>query len=385
MDTIASDEGLDILSKAKRVVIKLGSALVVDEEGKADAARVQAISRDVINLLDEGKEVAIVCSGAVVLGRDALGLGSKTLKLEEKQASAAAGQLRLMRTWEDAFLVHNIPVAQALLTIHDTEVRRRWLNARATLNTLLASGAVPIINENDTVATDGIRYGDNDRLAARVAQMISADVLILLSDIDGLYTADPRSNPDAKHIPVVSDLTDEIMAMGGDANAEAGVGSGGMATKLIAAQIAMTAGCSTVITQGDPTVDTHDLPISALKDGALATWFIPNVSPDTARKQWLMGALKPSGKINIDKGAAKAVLDGKNLLPVGIVSIEGYFDRGDCVEVVDPENIIIARGLSAYSSEDAIKLIGCTTDQIEDIVGYKGRPALIHTEDMVKL
>ncbi|ACT57867.1 glutamate 5-kinase [Hirschia baltica] len=385
MDTITSTEGVDLLAKAERVVIKLGSALIVDEDGLADAARIQAISRDVIFLLGEGKQVVIVSSGAVALGREALNLGSKKLKLEEKQAAAAAGQLRLMRTWEDAFLVHNIPVAQALLTIDDTEIRRRWLNARATLDTLLEAGAVPIVNENDTIATDGIRFGDNDRLAARVAQMISADVLILLSDIDGLYTADPRKDPKAKHIPFVRELTPDIMAMGGEPNAETGMGSGGMATKLEAARIAMTAGCATVIALGRPESDEFDLPLSAINNGALATWFIPSFTRETARIQWLMGALQTSGTVYVDEGAARAVKNGKSLLPAGILSVEGHFDRGDGIDVVGPGNVLISRGFSAYSSSDSMKLIGCNSSQIESIVGYKGRPALIHTDDMLVL
>ncbi|MFC7292137.1 glutamate 5-kinase [Hirschia litorea] len=377
--------GAEYLSSAKRIVIKLGSALLINAEGKANAARIQAISRDIISLRAQGKQIVIVSSGSIALGRKALKLKSGALKLEEKQAAAASGQIRLMRAWEDAFAVHNVPVAQALLTLDDTEIRRRWLNARATLNTLLEAGAIPIVNENDTVATEEIRYGDNDRLAARVAQMTGADVLVLLSDIDGLYTADPRNDPSAKHIPVVTDLTPDIMNMGGSANAQAGVGSGGMATKLQAARIAMTAGCATVITRGEPTDAASDLPMAALKNGALATWFIPPVSPDTARIQWLMGSLKPAGKVTVDAGASRALRKGKSLLPAGVTHIEGHFDRGDAIEVVDPQGHPVSRGISAYSSEDATRLIGRNSSEIESILGFKGRPALIHCDDLILL
>lgn len=385
MDTIESLNGLDHLAQAKRVVVKLGSALLVDEQGETDTARIQAISRDIVALIADGKQVVIVSSGSVALGRKVLNLRGGSLRLDEKQAAAAAGQLRLIRAWEDAFQVHSIQVAQALLTLDDTETRRRWLNARSTLNTLLEAGALPIVNENDTVATDGIRYGDNDRLSARVAQLVGADVLVLLSDIDGLYTADPRNDPSAEHLPLVTELTPEIMDMGGSANAQAGVGSGGMATKLEAARIAMTAGCATVITLGEPESDNHDLPLSALRGGAKATWFIPQITPETARIQWLLGSLQPSGKVIVDKGAAKALKNGMSLLPAGVVSIEGHFERGDALEVVDPTDTPISRGISSYSSDDAMKLIGHNTTEIESIVGYKGRPALIHTDDMVLL
>jgi len=372
MDTLENTNGLDLLSKAKRVIIKLGSALLINEDGKVNATRIHAISRDVVKLIAEGKQVALVSSGAVALGRDALGLSSKSLKLEEKQAAAAAGQLRLMRAWQDAFQEHNIPVAQALLTIDDTETRRRWLNARATLNTLLEAGAVPIVNENDTVATEEIRYGDNDRLAARVSQMIGADVLVLLSDIDGLYTADPRFNDQAKHIPVVTSLSADILAMGGDANADSGVGSGGMATKLEAARIAMTAGCATLIARGDPTDNPTDQPIEAILNGGRSTW-------------WLLGAIKPSGKIYVDEGAAIALSKHKSLLHAGVTKVSGQFSRGDGVEILGPDNKPIARGICAYSSDDALKLIGCKSSEIESIVGFKGRPALIHIDDMVTI
>ena len=370
------------LSTARRVVIKVGSSLLIDQEtGKPHEARFAAIAADAAKLRAEGKAIVIVSSGAVALGRRALGLKAGKLRLEEKQAAAAAGQPKLMRAWEDALGKHDAPVAQALLTFYDTEQRRRWLNARATMETLLERGAVTIVNENDTVATDEIRYGDNDRLAARVAQMLGADVLVLLSDIDGLYDADPRSNPNAIHIPEVRKLTPNIVAMAGGVNTAAGVGSGGMATKLDAARIGMTAGCSTLITLG-----THASaagPIAAVTSGAKGTWFIADLTPETARRQWLAGALRPTGSVRVDAGAARALKSGKSLLAAGVTSVAGRFERGDAVDVIDPDGATIARGVSAYSSEDATRLIGRKSDEFEAILGYRGRPALIHVDDMV--
>jgi glutamate 5-kinase len=368
------------LERARRVVIKVGSSLLIDQEsGQPHARRFAALAADAAKLREQGKSIVIVSSGAVALGRRALGLKPGKLRLEEKQAAAAAGQPRLMRAWEDALSGHGAPVAQALLTFYDTEQRRRWLNARSTLETLLERGAIPVVNENDTVATEEIRYGDNDRLAARVAQMLGADVLVLLSDIDGLYDADPRSNPNAKHIPEVRRLTPEIVAMAGGANASAGVGSGGMATKLDAARIAMTAGCATAITLGA----NDDGPIAAIAGGARATWFLPEITPETARRQWLAGALRPAGAVRVDAGAARALKSGKSLLAAGVVAVSGRFERGDAVDVTDSEGATIARGVSAYSSEDAAKLIGKKSDEFETILGYRGRPALIHVDDLV--
>ena len=368
------------LSKARRIVIKVGSSLLIDQEtGQPHATRFTALAADAARLRSEGKAIVIVSSGAVALGRRALGLKPGKLRLEEKQAAAAAGQPRLMRAWDDAFSQHAIPVAQALLTFYDTEQRRRWLNARSTLETLIERGAIPIVNENDTVATDEIRYGDNDRLAARVAQMLGADVLVLLSDIDGLYDADPRSNKAAKHIPEVRRITPEVTAMAGRANATAGVGSGGMATKIDAARIAMTAGCATLIALGA----NDDGPISAVGKGARATWFLPDVSPETARRQWLAGALKPAGAARVDAGAARALKSGKSLLAAGVTAVSGRFERGDAIDVIDPEGATIARGVSAYSSEDAARLVGKKSDEFEAILGYRGRPALIHVDDLV--
>jgi glutamate 5-kinase len=370
------------LASARRIVIKVGSSLLIDQTtGKPHTARFAALAADAAKLRAEGRSVVIVSSGAVALGRRALGLAKGKSRLEEKQAAAAAGQPLLMRAWDDALSHHGAPVAQALLTFYDTEQRRRWLNARATLETLLERGAVPVVNENDTVATEEIRYGDNDRLAARVAQMLGADVLVLLSDIDGLYDSDPRANPSARHIPEVRRLTPEILAMAGGVNKAAGVGSGGMATKLEAARIAMTAGCATAITLGDQTMGEGG-PLAAMSSGARATWFLPDISPETARKQWLAGALNPSGALAVDAGAARALQTGKSLLPAGVVSVVGRFDRGDAVEVIDPEGRVIARGLSAYSSDDAAKLVGRNSADFESILGYRGRAAIIHADDM---
>lgn len=370
------------LSAARRIVIKIGSSLLIDQEtGRPHVARFAAIAADAASLRREGRDIVIVSSGAVALGRRALGLKAGKLRLEEKQAAAAAGQPRLMRAWEDAFASYDAPVAQALLTFYDTEQRRRWLNARATMETLLERGAVPVVNENDTVATDEIRYGDNDRLAARVAQMLGADVLVLLSDIDGLYDADPRANPEANHIPQVSRLTPDIVAMAGGANAAAGVGSGGMATKIEAARIAMTAGCSTLITLGDRAGPAG--PIAAVRAGARGTWFMASLSPETARRQWLAGALRPSGSVHVDAGAARALLSGKSLLAAGVTAVNGRFERGDALDVIGPDGQLIARGVSAYSSDDALRVIGRRSEDFEAILGYRGRPALIHVDDLV--
>jgi len=370
------------LKKAKRVVIKVGSSLLVDwETGKADGLWLTGLARDAAALKARGCEVVIVSSGSIPLGRRRLGLMNKRLlSLEEKQAAAAAGQSLLMRAWEEALEPHGIHVAQVLLTRDDTETRRRWLNARATMGALLGFGAVPVINENDTVATEEIRYGDNDRLAARVAQMISADVLVLLSDIDGLYTADPRSNPDASHIPLVAEIGDEIEAMAGGANASAGVGTGGMATKIAAARIAQGAGCATLITFGRR--DDAD-PLAAVEAGARATLFVPHATPAAAYKQWIGGALAPQGSLTVDAGAATALKAGKSLLPAGVKAVEGQFGRGDAVVVKDEAGREIARGLAAYSADAARAIKGLRSDAIEGVLGYAGRGVLIHRDDLV--
>ncbi len=365
------------LHSAKNVVVKIGSALVADG-AQPRQNWLNALAADIAAMRSRGCHVVLVSSGAIALGRRLLG-PSVPRKLEGKQAAAALGQPLLMAAMREAFQAQGVPVAQALLTLEDTENRRRWLNARATLKTLLDAGAIPIINENDTIATDEIRYGDNDRLAARVAQMISADVLVLLSDIDGLYTSDPRQDPSATHIPEVRELDAKHLDMAGEPNADAGVGSGGMVTKLAAARIAWSAGCATAITIGD-----RPKPLSDLLTGARATWILPPLSPDKAREIWLRGHLTPEGAFHIDAGAARALDDGASLLPVGLVQVEGEFARGAAVAVKNPDGEIIAKGVTAYSSADAMRIAGAQSDQVESILGQRGRPALIHRDDLVR-
>ena len=360
------------LSSAKRVVIKTGSALIA-HEGQPRTDWIGHLASDILALRNRGQDIVLVTSGAIALGRDALGAHKPKL-LEEKQAAAALGQPRLMAALAEAFTPLGIRTAQSLLTLEDTERRRRWLNARATLNTLLASGALPIVNENDTVATDEIRYGDNDRLAARVAQMIGADCLVLLSDIDGLYTADPRVHPSAEHIPELTSLTEEHEAMAGGAN----FGTGGMATKLSAAKIAHAAGCSTIITLGD-----RPHPLLELEAGARATIILAQQSAEAARRVWLRGHLTPEGSVTIDAGASTALQRGHSLLPVGVQDIEGRFDRGAAIAIKAHTGKMIAKGVTAYSSDDLVRIIGLQTEEVERILGYRGRPAVIHRDDMV--
>ncbi len=365
------------LAEARRLIVKIGSALLVDDTtGDIHRPWLQALMGDLVRCRKRGQEVLIVSSGAIAVGRRHLGLIGRNLKLEEKQAAAATGQIRLAHAYQEALATHGLTVAQILLTPEDTEERRRHLNARATLEQLLALGAVPVINENDTVATTEIRFGDNDRLAARVAQMISADTLVLLSDIDGLYTTDPRRDPTARHIPEVRELTPEIEAMAGAA--PAGFSSGGMVTKLAAARIAMGAGCRLVIAKGD-TLE----PLTAIEHGAPATWFIPSAEPRTARKRWIAGTLNPMGTLTVDDGAAAALRRGTSLLPAGVVAIEGSFERGDAVRVLTRTGREVARGLSAYSSADARAIAGHKSGEIEAILGYRGRDEMIHRDDLV--
>jgi glutamate 5-kinase len=365
------------LAEAKRLIVKIGSALLVDDAtGDIRRAWLEALVADLARCRARGQEVLIVSSGAIAVGRRHLGLTGRALKLEEKQAAAATGQIRLAHAYQEALAGHGLTVAQILLTPEDTEERRRHLNARATLEQLLALGAVPVINENDTVATAEIRFGDNDRLAARVAQMISADTLVLLSDIDGLYTADPRREPGARHIAELREITPEIEAMGGAA--PAGYSSGGMVTKLAAARIALAAGCRMAIARGD---GLH--PLAALEAGARCTWFLPAAEPRTARKRWIAGTLNPMGALTIDEGAAAALRRGTSLLPAGVVAVEGSFERGDAVVVRDGEGREVARGLSAYSSADARAIAGHKSGEIEAILGYRGRNAMIHRDDLV--
>lgn len=369
------------LIAAKRVVIKIGSALLVNvRTGRINRGWLDALAVDIDRMRKRGTQVVIVSSGAIGLGRARLGLGGQDLSLEKKQACAAAGQAHLTRSYEDALAPFGYVTAQTLMTLPDTEDRRRWLNGRRTLNTLLALGTVPIVNENDTVSTAEIRYGDNDRLAARVAQMCGADMLLLLSDIDGLYTADPRKDAAAAHIPVIETITPEIESMGGGENADAGVGTGGMATKIEAARIAIAAGCHVIVTRGDLT-----RPLSALEDGAKASWFKAQLDPFTARKQWIVGSLNHTGTITIDDGAAYAVTHGKSLLPAGVIKISGDFSKGDPVSIQNAQGYKIACGLAAYSSKDADRIAGIKSGDIIATLGYSLGAALIHADDLAIL
>jgi glutamate 5-kinase len=364
---------------AKRIVVKIGSALVVDNATAAPrAAWLASVAADIAALRARGAEVVVVSSGAIALARKALGLTRRRLRLEEKQAAAAVGQIRLAGAWQEALAAHGLKAAQLLLTLEDSEDRRRYLNARATLATLLNLGCVPVINENDTVATAEIRFGDNDRLAARVAEMIQADALLLLSDIDGLYTADPRKDPEAEHLPVVERLTEEIMAMGGEP--PPGYSSGGMRTKLIAARIATGAGTAMAIALGE-----RDHPLRALEEGARCTWFLPLPEGRSARKRWIAGSLAPLGVLVVDAGAARALKRGSSLLPAGVRAVEGAFLRGDPVSVRDAEGAEVARGLSAYDADAARLIAGHRSEALEDILGWRGRDEIIHRDDMVLL
>ena len=370
-------QAAEAFSNARRIVFKVGSALLVDADtGRADRAWLEAFCADAAALRDAGKQVLVVSSGAVALGRRRLGLTGRKATLPEKQAAAAAGQSLLMRAWEEAFEPHGIGVAQILLTRDDTEMRRRWLNARATTETLMGLGVVPVVNENDTVVTEEIRYGDNDRLAARVAQMAGADLLVLLSDIDGLYTADPRKAPNAAHIPLVSEITPEIAGMAEGANAAAGVGTGGMATKIAAARIARAAGCATLITLG-----ARPRPLAAIAEGEKATLIEANASPAAAYKAWIAGSLAPQGWVTVDAGAAKALEAGKSLLSAGVRAIEGPFEKGDAVRVRDETGREVARGLVRYDSADAHRIAGLRSDAIEAELGFTEGP-MIHADDL---
>jgi len=364
------------LAAARRIVVKVGSALVVGEDGP-DRHWLGAFAADLARVRARGQQVLVVSSGAVALGRRRLSLPrSRKLTLPEKQAAAAAGQSALMHAWEEALEPHRLAAAQILLTRDDTEVRRRWLNARATVETLLQLGLVPVVNENDTVVTEEIRYGDNDRLAARAAQMIGADVLVLLSDVDGLYTADPRSNPQAEHLPRIERLTPEIEAMAGGANVAAGVGTGGMATKIAAARIASAAGCSTVITLGQ-----RPSPLWAVEHGERATVIEPSTTPAAAYKAWIAGSLAPAGALTADPGAAAALRRGKSLLAAGVRGVEGAFDKGDAVVVRDENGHEIGRGIVRYDAADAARICGLKSDAIEAAIGYTEGP-VIHADDL---
>ena len=361
---------------ANRVVVKIGSALLVDgATGKLRRDWLTALSEDISRMRARGQEVLIVSSGSIAMGRHVLKMRSGPLKLEESQAAAAAGQIQLAHAYQEILALRNIQVAQILLTPGDTEERRRYLNARSTITTLLSLGAIPVVNENDTVATSEIRYGDNDRLAARVAQMISADCLILLSDVDGLYDADPKNTAGASIIPQVTELSADIMAMAGKSKTD--VGSGGMETKLKAAQIAMAAGCNMFITSG-----TVMHPLRALEDGANSTCFVARETPRKARKKWIAASLSSRGRLIVDKGAEKALKSGKSLLPAGVIKVDGPFERGDLVTVANIDGQELGRGLVAYSSEDAICIIGHKSGEIAEILGYSGRDEMIHRDEL---
>lgn len=365
------------LAAAKRVVVKIGSSTLADAAtGQIRQKWFSAFAEDVASLAGQGREVILVSSGAIALGRHALGLGPGTLRLEESQAAAAVGQIALARAWSERLGQHKLTVAQVLLTLDDTEDRRRYLNARATLKTLLSLKALPVINENDTVATAEIRFGDNDRLAARVAVMMEADCLILLSDIDGLHAEDPRINPAAPVLSRIDAITPEIEAMAGGAGSAAG--SGGMVTKVMAARMAMDAGCHMIIASGAP---LH--PLSRLTEGSQGTWFVASSTPQAARKRWIGGAVKPLGRLEIDLGAERALGQGASLLPAGVLRVDGRFERGDCVSVYSQGGRELARGLVAYSAEDARSIARRKSAEIEGLLGYRGRDEMIHRDDLV--
>jgi glutamate 5-kinase len=366
------------LESARRLVVKIGSSILVDEtRGEIRRDWLETLSDDVARLHKGGCEVVLVSSGAIRLGRTHFKLAPGPLKLEESQAAAATGQIQLAHAYQEALARHGITVAQVLLTLDDSEERRRYLNARQTMATLLTMKAVPVINENDTVATDEIRFGDNDRLSARVAEMISADTLVLLSDIDGLYTGDPRLDVSARFIPEIREITPAIEAMGGSAASE--LSNGGMATKLLAGRIAMAAGCRMAIADGRAVGA-----LGALLDGkARCSWFLPEGSPLSARKKWIKGSLKTAGALMVDDGAMRALSAGKSLLPAGVTAVEGEFKRGDVVDVKDRAGRVLARGLVAYAADDARRIAGRKSAEIEHLLGFRGRDEMVHRDDLV--
>ncbi|MEM9169500.1 MAG: glutamate 5-kinase [Pseudomonadota bacterium] len=365
-----------VIAGARRLIVKVGSALLIDAEGALRRDWMAALAGDLSDARARGAAVAIVSSGAVGLGAASLGL-RPPLRLEEKQAAAACGQPLLMAAWAHAFAAQDARVAQVLLTLSDADDRRRYLNARATLATLLDLGVVAVVNENDTTATTEIRYGDNDRLAAHAAQMIGADALILLTDVDGLYDRDPRADPAARHVPYLARVDAAARAMAGGPNAARGAGSGGMRTKLDAAAIAGAAGCATIVAAG-----TAAAPLAALHDGARATVIAAGGTPDGARRAWIAGRLNPAGVVRVDAGAARAVRGGASLLPAGVTAVEGAFAKGDAVRVVDPDGDGVGQGLVAYDAADADAIKGLRTEDAEAALGYR-RAALIHRDDLV--
>ena len=364
------------LDRYRRVVIKIGSALLVDRGTGLKQAWLDAMCADIAALKAKGTDVLVVSSGAIAMGRTVLDLASGALKLEESQAAAAVGQIALARAWAQSLSRDGIVAGQILLTLGDTEERRRYLNARATINQLLKLGAVPIINENDTVATSEIRYGDNDRLAARVATMTGADLLVLLSDIDGLYTAPPHLDPEARFLDTIAAITPEIEAMAGGAASE--LSRGGMRTKIDAGKISTSAGCAMIIASGKP-----DHPLRAIEEGARFSWFAPSGTPVAARKTWIAGQLQPAGTLHVDQGAQTALQSGKSLLPAGVRQVIGQFERGDTVAILGPEGREIARGLVSYDADEARRITGRKSAEIEAILGYAGRAAMVHRDDLV--
>lgn len=363
------------IARARRLVVKIGSALLVDgQSGQLRADWLRALAQDVARIKARGTELILVSSGSIALGRGVLGYGARGLSLDESQAAAAVGQIRLARAYEDMLAPHGITAAQILLTLDDSADRRRYLNTRATFATLLAAGAVPIVNENDTIATDEIRYGDNDRLAANVAAMAGADQCVLLSDVDGLYSANPRSDPSAVHFPLIGEITAQMEAAAGEAGTA--LSKGGMKTKIMAAKTAMAAGCAMAIAKG-----TDPAPLAAIEAGARVSWFIPTLDPQAARKRWI-GAMKPKGKLILDAGAIRALEAGKSLLPAGVTAVEGDFARGDAVALHGADGALIALGLSRYSGAEAHAIAGHRSEEIAAILGYPGRAALVHRDDM---
>ncbi|MDO5646351.1 glutamate 5-kinase [Paracoccus sp. (in: a-proteobacteria)] len=362
-----------VLTAARRLVVKIGSALLVGPKGLRDDW-LRGLCDDVAAWRARGADVVLVSSGSIALGRRVLNLPAGALSLEQAQAAAAVGQIRLARAYEQALAPHGVTTAQVLVTLEDTQDRRRYLNSRATMQTLLGLGVVPIVNENDTVATDEIRFGDNDRLAAQIAVTCGADQLLLLSDVDGLYTANPKTDPTARHLPVIDALTPEIEAMGGDP--VSGLSKGGMKTKLMAARTAIAGGCAMAIAEGSVL-----RPLSAVADGARTTWFLPESDPQLARKRWI-AAMKPRGAFVVDAGAVAALRGGKSLLPAGVIAVQGDFDRGDPVAVTGPAGETLAQGLARYTAAEARKIAGHHSGDIADILGYAGRAALIHRDDL---
>jgi glutamate 5-kinase len=380
VDTSASDAtaltARSEWAEAHRIVVKIGSALLTDRStGRIKSAWLNSLMDDVAELAKAGKEIVLVSSGSIALGRHALKLPKGPLELEQSQAAAAVGQISLAHAYQELAAARGLTAAQVLLTLGDTEERQRYLNARNTIEVLLALKAIPVVNENDTVATAEIRYGDNDRLSARVASMMSADCLVLLSDVDGLYTAPPNDDPNAKHIPLVTEITPEIEAMAGDAGTE--LSKGGMKTKITAAKIALSAGTDMVITTGKI---YH--PLRAISEGARVTWFIAKSDPVTAKKRWISGQLVPNGQVFLDAGAEKALLTGKSLLPAGVTRVDGSFDQGEAVIIRSADGRELGRGLVAYAADEARRIMGKRSSEIAAILGYEGRDTLIHRDDM---